>query len=307
MSNFSLKADHFITPIRLVLPGIVVSVIGLFASNYIFNNPNKIKGNSSRTAWDNLKRYENIYRDYTETLPCEYNGNIGQDYSQHLIHLQEMTAENLKMLRDDKDVDKLMAAIINLRIDTYTQLKNSSRSFFDSLYAMSTSISNEMDSSSRLAMQVRFQAIQARMQIKFINHNEHVYKRDSSIINLLGKELSKHYKTFKNVNFNIFNNTADTLNVVGLQKKIIGTWSLITNDIPILLKIDSVQTGSWIRSDDTIPLRWTLEKTSLKMHFIDRPATPDVVFETISSSEKTISFYYKIEDAEGFVIACRAR
>jgi len=290
----ALKADHFITPIRLVLPGIIVSVIGLFTSNYIFNNPEKIKGNSSRIAWDNLKRFENIYRDYTEILPCEYNGNINKDYSQHLIHLQEMTAENLKMLRDDKDVDKLMAAIINLRIDTYTQLKNSSQSFFDSLSFYQADIG-------------RLQELNANMQIKFINYNKHVYNRDSSIIDHLGQELSQHYKAFKNVNFNIFNNAADTLGLADLQNKIIGTWSLITNDISTSLEIKSGQSGFWTQSDVSTPFTWNLEKTRLTIHFTDGFHIDKIVFEAISCSEKTISFRYQFKDTEGFVIACRAK
>jgi len=268
----ALKADHFITPIRLVLPGIIVSVIGLFTSNYIFNNPEKIKGNSSRIAWDNLKRFEKIYKDYTEILPCEYKGNINKDYSQHLIHLQEMTAENLKMLRDDKDVDKLMAAIINLRIDTYTQLKNSSQSFFDSLSFYQADIG-------------RLQELNANMQIKFINYNKHVYNRDSSIIDHLGQELSQHYKAFKNVNFNIFNNAADTLDHAILQNNIIGIWSLLTNDIPVLIKIDNQHSGTWTQEQNEHPFTWNLEKTKLTVHFTDK-FEDNIVFDVIACTEK---------------------
>ena len=36
----ALKTEHFITPIKLVLPGIIVSVNGLFASNHTFNKKN---------------------------------------------------------------------------------------------------------------------------------------------------------------------------------------------------------------------------------------------------------------------------
>ena len=302
MSGFSLKPEHFTTPIRLVLPGIIVSVIGLFASNYFFNNPDKIRGNSSRTAWDNLKRYENIYRDYTEVLPCEYNGNIGEGYSQHLVHLQEMTAENLKMLRDDKDVDKLMAAIINLRIDTYSQLKNSSRSFFDTLSANETRRTMTNDEATLNQLQER----ESNAQIKFLTYNEHVYKRDSSIINFLGEELRKHYKTFKNVNFNIFNNTGDTLNLAELQSNIIGTWSLVTNDIPRLIKIDKGQNGTWTQDETEHPFTWNLEKTGLTIHFTDN-FTGDIVLNVIACSEKTISFYYSIEGSGQFAIACRVK
>src|SRR5512147_2128720 len=107
-----LRAEHFTTPIRLVLPGIIVSLIGASAGYYIFNNPDKIRGANSRAAWNNLVKYETIYSENAEVITCEYNGNIGDQYFKDLVHLQEMTVQNLKMLRDDKDIDKLMASII---------------------------------------------------------------------------------------------------------------------------------------------------------------------------------------------------
>ena len=129
----ALKTEHFTTPIKLVLPGIIVSLIGLTASNFIFNDPVKLRGKHSLAAWDHLVQYQKIYDQNSEALTCQYSSSIGDYYFKDLIHLQEMTIENLKMLKEDKDIDKIVGAIINLRIDTYTQLKNLSVKFIDTL------------------------------------------------------------------------------------------------------------------------------------------------------------------------------
>ena len=65
-----LKSEHFITPIKLVLPGIIVSVIGLFASNFIFNNPNKIKAKATHTTWKVVTQFEDMFEINSDRIPC---------------------------------------------------------------------------------------------------------------------------------------------------------------------------------------------------------------------------------------------
>ena len=118
MAWYSLKSEYFTTPLKLVLPGLIIATTGY----YLFNNPEKIRAKNSLSAWNTLIKYEQIYGTNSEELYCSYNLTTTEDlerFNKDLIHFQEMTIENLKLLRDDKDIDKLMSAIVNLRIDTY--------------------------------------------------------------------------------------------------------------------------------------------------------------------------------------------
>ena len=47
--------------IKLVLPGIIVSLIGGSAGILIFNNPGKIKGRSTQDGWYSVIQYEKNY------------------------------------------------------------------------------------------------------------------------------------------------------------------------------------------------------------------------------------------------------
>ena len=42
MSKSALKAEHFTTPIKLVLPGIIVSLVGASTANFRFQQSGKI-------------------------------------------------------------------------------------------------------------------------------------------------------------------------------------------------------------------------------------------------------------------------
>lgn len=293
-----LRSEHFITPIKLVLPGIIVSVIGLFASNYIFNDPVKIRGRNSRTAWDNLIRYEKIYSENSEAITCDYNGNIGEKYFNHLIHLQEMTTENLKLLRDDKDIDKLLSAIINLRIDTYSQLKTMSRNFFDTLSRIDKkqSLLKEPNDSTEVNELTK---TQADIQQEFVANSNHIYLRDSAIIKNLGEELKKNYKNFKDVTFNL----VAPISTKSFSDKLIGHWSLLTNQIPVQIEIDSTSGGVWTQSNDSHPFTWKLEDLILTIHFSDN-FDKDIILDIIYCSDKTLLF--KWSEMPGLTLtACR--
>ena len=252
-----LKSEHFTTPIKLVLPGIIVSLIGLTASNMIFNDPVKIRGRNSRTAWDNLRRYEKIYEENSEELTCVYGTTNGDLFYKDLIHLQEMTVENLKMLRDDKDIDKLVASIINLRIDTYTQLKKITSEFIDSL--------------TKLSKQTFYDSIgyfknldeQTLLQQNFLADRIHMMLRDTFTIKNLGSELKRNYKIFENVVF--FDPL--TVSTDSIRQRIIGTWSMTSELDGSTMKIDKEGTGVFTFEGTEYPYTWSLNEKDGEREF----------------------------------------
>jgi hypothetical protein len=294
----ALKSEHFITPIKLVLPGIIVSMIGLFVSNYIFNDPIKIRGRNSRTAWDNLMRYEKIYEDNTAELTCIYNQGIGTSYFKDMIHLQEMTVENLKKLGDDKDIDKLVAAIINLRIDTYTQLKNITTGFIDSLTILASKRYFPFDTAG-INQNIRDQTA---LQKEYITEKTHISVRDTSIIKKLGNELQKNYKAFSTVKF--VGNSVMSIDTI--QQRAIGTWSEVSNEASKVFTIKKDKTG--ILNLDNVSHNFTwkfddVDRLRLTMSFIDK-FEPEWVFDLERCTDKLLQ-YKSSKTGEITLVACR--
>lgn len=294
----ALKTEHFTTPIKLILPGIIVSLIGLTASNVIFNDPVKIRGRNSRTAWDNLMRYEKIYEDNTAELTCIYNQGIGTSYFKDMIHLQEMTVENLKKLGDDKDIDKLVAAIINLRIDTYTQLKNITTGFIDSLTILASKRYFPFDTAG-INQNI---SDQTALQKEYIAEKTHISVRDTSIIKKLGGELQKNYKAFTNVKFI----GSPIMSIDTIQQRAIGTWSEVSNETSKVFTIKKDKTG--ILNLDKVSHNFTwkfddVDRLKFTMSFIDK-FEPDWVFDLERCTDKLLQ-YKSSKSGEITLVACR--
>ena len=289
MAGFSFKPEYFTTPIKLILPGIVVSMIGLLANNYFFNNPEKTRGKNSRVAWDNLSQYEGIYTDFSEQINCQYDGQFNDEYVDDLLHIQEMTSENLKTLKDDKDIDKQMATILNLRIDTYAKLKSTSKAYFDSIFIVynNLSVDNKND----------WQAIAARLNEKYTKAINRIYYRDTSIISMLGSELRKKYNDFKTVTFSFTPGNS----LKDLNKNIIGRWSLLTTHE--VLRFENNGKGIWTSDTINQAFHWKLDSTILTINFENN--SPPVTLTFFQCTKKTI--YFLLSDPVMVLSGCRIK
>lgn len=295
MPKFSLKTEHFLTPIRLVLPGIIVASTGY----YLFNNPDKIRGKNSFTAWNNLVKYEKIYEDAAQELGCSESSNDFETFNKDLIHLQEVTVENLKALRDDKDIDKVMAAIINLRIDTYTQLKILTAKFLDSINTVSSMAFYDSAGYYNIINK------QVKIQTDYMNERLHITVRDTGLIRKLGLQLKQTYSAFSDLDLD----QKIEVGAKALQKKIIYKWSLASEDIPVFLDIRKDNSGIMLKDDIEYPFTWKLEDdeemmvTKINLHFTDN-SEPDWVITILNCTDKTIQ--YKSNKKGGMtLIGCR--
>lgn len=297
----ALKTEHFTTPIKLVLPGIIVSLIGLTASNVIFNDPVKIRGKHSRTVWDHLVRYQKIYEQNAEGLTCQYSPNIGEYYFKDLIHLQEMTIENLKMLKEDKDIDKIVGSIINLRIDTYTQLKNLTVAYIDTLMVLDRYDQAITDP----AIRKQLTDIVLNIQTTYLNDRQHISTRDTSIISNLGSELKKSYTSFESANFRS-SSLADIIDTI--HKKIAGKWSMTKDGAQVEVRFNNPDQGSVMQDSKEEKFSWKfLGKDSTKLNIdFENILLPDWKLDIPYVSEKLMQ--YKDLAADGVILtACRVK
>ena len=179
-----LRSDHFITPIKLVLPGIIVSVIGLFASNYIFNNPEKNRAKATYATWKVVTQFEEMFEINSDLSPCRTDSFDQAQMKKDLLHIIEMTRQNILDLKDVDNIDKKLAALINLKIDTYNERRKNTEAYVDSVENLQYKDEN------------RQIELLSSYQVKLHDESEHNSYRDTAMINSILNDLTKSYNKY---------------------------------------------------------------------------------------------------------------
>jgi hypothetical protein len=293
-----LKSEHFITPIKLVLPGIIVSVIGLFASNYIFNNPEKNKAKATHATWKVINQFEEMLNANSELLPCRSAAGNHIQLKKDFIHLYEMTRQNLVDLKSEEKLDKRLSAVLNLKIDTYDELKKQTEVFLDSAGLIQLKVKNkELDSSSQ-------NGIISGMQTRYINNLNHIVYRDTSMINSILGQLNQTYSSY----VDSFLVAAEKIQSFEEVKKLItGTW-LSTN---VTFEFRSDSTGTWVGIDPksgeetNLDLSWTIKDALVTISF-KNGKQKELLIQKVGAELMTFSFADK-DDNIITANACRIK
>ena len=286
----ALKSEHFITPIKLVLPGIIVSVIGLFASNYIFNNPEKNRAKATYSTWKVISQFETILEKNSDLLPCNTPAGDQLQLKKDFIHLYEMTRQNMVDLKDEEKIDKRLSAILNMKIDSYSELKKITEAFLDSAQFVIA----QSDKGILPTTEKNF--IISQMQSKYVNDLTHVIYRDTTMTKNILNELNQSYSSY----VDSFVIVEKVQSYEEIKRLIPGKW--ITTD-KVTIDIRAGGTGHWDQADREFDFTWTLDKSTLTMK---RENGKDIVFEIIKISENLVTFV--LTDAEGNAMianACR--
>jgi len=305
-----LRSDHFITPIKLVLPGIIVSVIGLFASNYIFNNPDKNRAKATFATWKVINQFERILEKNSDLLPCNTPAGDQLLLKKDFIHLYEMTRQNMVDLKDEEKIDKRLSAILNMKIDSYTELKRITEAFLDSAQFVIA----QADKGVLPITEKNY--IISQMQSKYVNDLTHVVYRDTAMTKNILKELNQSYSSY----VDSFVVVEKVQSYEEIQKLIPGKW-ITTDKVTIEIKTATINnsdpskakeiqkanpntgTGHWEQSDREFDFTWTIDKSTLTMK---RENGKDIVFEIVKISDALVTFV--LTDAEGNAMianACR--
>jgi hypothetical protein len=253
--NLASTGTAFLGVAKTIFPGLIISIIGGSFAFWVFNNPDKIRGKATLRAWESLKQYERLYTENTDQINCRITDDGVERFKNNMLHQIQMTSENLKNILDkESNVDNLMLAIINLRIDSYSEMKKLTTTLLDTL----KSIDETGTHSEKESEQVTIRWVND--YIKYIDECAYLKNRDTATVNNILKHLSKTYS----VNFAEDNLLADT---AGLRKKIIGTWSIALFKVSFQLKPDG--TGYWNLMEKNTPCTWQLDSTTIKIKYTD--------------------------------------
>ena len=247
-----LRSEHFTTPIKLVLPGIIVSVIGLFASNYIFNNPEKNRARATYATWKVVTQFENMFETNSDLIPCRSESFNQVQMKKDLLHLIEMTRQNILDLKAAENIDKRLAAIINLKIDSYNERRKNTESYLDSMESLGYKfMEGKYNTNEQLAMT-------SEVQVKFYDENDHITNRDTAVINSILNDLTKSYSKY----VDSFKVEHIRQSVQEIQSYAIGKWLTTDN---VLIDVNKNGTGHW-KHDATMvdtSFTWTFDTSMI--------------------------------------------
>ena len=286
-----LKSEHFITPIRLVLPGIIVSVIGLFASNFIFNNPHKIKAKATHATWKVVTQFEDMFEINSDRVPCRLDSFDQIQWKKDLLHIIEMTRQNILDLKDDDKIDKRLAAIINLKIDSYNERRKITEAYLNNL----DSLNNEIISRN-YDLEKQFELTSA-LQVKFHDESEHISNRDTAVINSILTDITKSYIDY----VDSFKVEYKKPTAKEIQESVIGKW-LTTDDV--LIEVNKDGTGHWTHSLMDTSFTWTFDTTMIKKDRSKRLTNLKIRFpngnffpmEILKASEDVLLIMFKYDN-----------
>ena len=290
-----LRSDHFITPIKLVLPGIIVSVIGLFASNYIFNNPEKNRAKATYATWKVVTQFEDMFEINSDLSPCRSDSFDQAQMKKDLLHIIEMTRQNILDLKDADNIDKRLAAIINLKIDTYNERRKNTEAYVDSVENLQYKDENK---------QIE---LLSSYQVKLHDESDHNSNRDTAVINSILNDLTKSYSKYVD-SFKVENKKQT---VKEIQSFIIGRWLTTDN---VIIDVNKDGTGHWKHVLLDTPFTWTFDTsmvnkdklhprfTNLKIKFPNGNFFP---IDILKANQDVLLIMYKYNGYRMYGSACR--
>ena len=246
-----LRSEHFITPIKLVLPGIIVSVIGLFASNYIFNNPEKNRAKATYATWNVVTQFEKMFEINSDLIPCRSDSFDQVQMKKDLLHLIEMTRQNILDLKAADNIDKRLAAIINLKIDSYNERRKITESYLDGIDSLSYEIVTKKYNTDKQFEQTSL------LQIRFHDESDHISNRDTAVIRSILNDLTKSYNKYVD-SFKVENKKQT---VKEIQSFAIGRWLTTDN---VLIDVNKDGTGHWKYETMDTPFTWAFDTSMAK-------------------------------------------
>jgi hypothetical protein len=289
--KFSNAGTAFAGIAKTIFPGLIVSIIGGSFAFLVFNNPDKIRGKATLRAWESLQQYEKLYINNTDEINCGNVSEGAERFKNNMLHQIQMTSENLKnILEKEGNVDNLMLAIINMKIDSYNEMKKQTEVFLDTVISL--------DNISLKVMQDKQEFTSRWIQTysSYMDECAYLKNRDTATINKILKELSKSYSIS-------FMQEKNIPALSELRRNIIGNWNVSLFKVSFGLNEDS--TGYWNAYDSTWRCTWQLDSTKLKVNlnnagnieiFLERVTPDKIVFKEPGGEFKN-----------NFFLACRTK
>lgn len=242
----ALKTDHFLTPIKLVLPGIIVSLVGATAGYFIFNNPEKQKAKQTFTSWNVIREYEAAYSRSANDAICMGESFDQLTFQKDLTHLLGVLIDNLEDLKKEENTDMRLKAFLNLKIARYADAKRLTEMFLDSV--MKLNQANALLPNNPYVIQLA-----QDLQANYASEMEHIQGRDTTELKRIASSLNRDHIRYTD---SFILELPRIQTVAEVRQNFMGKWRLPELDVLIEFKKDS--TGTWREPHETVDFTWTI-------------------------------------------------
>ncbi|HMR93586.1 MAG TPA: hypothetical protein PKC69_14790 [Chitinophagaceae bacterium] len=274
-----------LTPVRMILPGVIVSLIGASLAYYLFNNPKKIRGRATHTAWGVINEYEQLYQNNVDMFGCAPSAkNEAIDKSRFfkdLLHQQEVMLANLETIKLEKDVDSKLISLLNIKVSCYKELQQLTRLFLDTMQAIDAKMQNQ-----GFYTQAAYLEELKAAQDSYILEKDYVQSRDTVTISRLLEQLGDKYGL-------VFEQVLEQLPVDKLPEMIKGAWSISGSPATVIVR--QAGRGTWRdgSSNKSYDFSWAIEDGNiLEIKLDDDPDDENINRWTIlRCTDKVLSFY----------------
>lgn len=273
MSKFNFKSEYLTTPVKLVLPGLIVATAGF----YLFNNPAKRKANDTYYNWNIIKEYEAGLTKATEESVCSSDTLDQIKFRKDFTHQLQILVNNLSDLKKDNNVDKLLDAYLNIKIARYTEAKKITEDYLDTVVVINqAAMQNPYDQ--------RYQAIADNKLSEYIKELAHIETRDSSALRSIANQLTKQHHRYVD-SFLISNNSLQPL--PEMERHFTGRWAFPELLVTIEFKKD--QTGTWEVNGQEVPFTWTRDEHMVTL----KTATEEQNFLIIKAGSNSMTLIWR--------------
>ncbi len=288
MAGNKNRFSGIINTVKVVLPGIIVSLIGGTAGVLLFNNPEKIKGRATQAAWHAVIQYEKIYdNNIISTARYASTETIAglKQYKDDLMHQIQMLSENYRNIKEESNIDNRLLAVINCKVDTYNQIHRLTDVYLDSMVKLAENpaayilqANDDTDSS----YNKKVETASVEIMNAYNRQRLHFIDRDSSTINNILDQLTRSYNrllyTFK------FTNRLPGEYKSTLQN-IIGDWDLLFTGEKLSLNSD--HSGTLVSDGYSNKGSWQLNK-DYKLVLTTAAGDSAYTFHVLNVSANTI-------------------
>lgn len=255
MAKFSLKSEHFITPLKLVLPGVIVSLVGASAAFFIFNNPAKNKAKQTYASWKVLKDYETAFANGFEESFC-LNENIDQvQFRKDFTHFLEVLINNLDDLKKEENTDMQFKAFLNLKLARFNDSKKITEVFLDSVIKL-----NQM--AELYPNDPGLQKEAQKLQEDYAFDLAHIETRDTNELKRIAFALNKEHKRYTD---SFLLDLPKEQTIAEIKQGFIGKWRFPEVKATVEFKKD--KTGIWEELGKEIPFQWTMADRVVTLYF----------------------------------------
>ena len=213
----------------------IINFIGLGKKDY----SKKIKKEATEKAWLSANQYLNYANEKFKTIACFSCDE--EEMKKELMRELDIYSNNLKNIKNDKDVDDKMLSAIDRIVQQFTDMKPLYENYFDSVLILK-----------KFSEEKRMELSQP-MQMRFIERLATLQTKDTSeIINYLKDVNEQHHTSLK---YELTKNEYDPTALTGKWK--------IECAADLVFNIDN--TIRWTEGENSFPGKWTFADKKLNI------------------------------------------